>query len=107
MDAYISRSKAKEILVALLIESAINNVGYQPDASDVFEDIAKNRLDTWLNLVPVADVVSVVRCLDCIHYDATMNECSLYAWGSNGLENPQPDDYCSKGTRRLDSAKDT
>lgn len=100
---YISRSKAMEILSALLIESAMNNVGHETDASDVFEDIAKNRLDTWLNLVPAADVVSVVRCRDCAHFLCFGNtmECGLYAWGNgNGLENPQPDEYCSRGVRK-------
>lgn len=58
----ISREAAKQTLTALLIETALNNTGFKTDASKVYEDIANNRLDTWLNLVPVAaDLRPVVR----------------------------------------------
>ena len=105
---YISRSNTKEILVALLIESALNNVGFHTDASNVFEDIARNRLDTWLNLVPKKDAVEVVRCRDCkylSHFTDGHNECRLLA----DLR-PVPctyltmkdTDFCSYGERRTE-----
>ena len=50
------------------------------------------------------DWVDVVRCKDCVHYIAYRQDCGLYAWGkSNGLENPQPEDFCSRGGRREDT----
>lgn len=50
--------------------------------------------------VPAADVVAVVRCMDCVHYIGYSQDCGLYVWGSNGLENPEPNDFCSKGVRK-------
>ena len=66
MNDSISRKNAKQILSALLIETALNNnIGFKVDASDLYEDIAKNRLDTWLNLVPSSDTVDR-KCYDQI-----------------------------------------
>lgn len=66
MNDSISRKNAKQILSALLIETALNNnIGFKVDASDLYEDIAKNRLDTWLYLVPSADTVDR-KCYDQI-----------------------------------------
>jgi hypothetical protein len=67
MADYISRKTAKQILTALLFETAINN-STDLNASDIYVDIAKNRLDTWLNLVPSGDVCAK----DC--YDRILTE---------------------------------
>ena len=62
MSDYISRETARQVLTTLLIETALNNTDVNvKDASYVYEDVAKNRLDTWLNLVPISDVRPVVH----------------------------------------------
>lgn len=65
MNAYMKQQEEERIEKALviehlkkrLIESAIENVGYKCDASDVFEDIAKNRIDIWINELYVGNVL--------------------------------------------------
>lgn len=48
----ISRAKAQKHIYTRLYESALNNVGYECKASDVFTDIAENRLSTWISEIP-------------------------------------------------------
>lgn len=43
---------------------------------------------------PASDVVAVVRCKDCKHYDDLNHQC--YLWDSARLM-PNPCDYCSFG----------
>lgn len=93
MSVYIEKGKTKEILTALLLETAINNTGHQCDASEVFEDIAKNRIDTWLNLIKSADVVEVVRCRDCKKLDSCRTST---VWAVP----PGDDWFCADGKRR-------
>lgn len=52
-----------------------------------------NPID-YLDEVPAADVVEVVRCKDCIH--AGDRDCPI-DWPKNG------EDYCSFGERRADN----
>ena len=52
-----------------------------------------NPID-YLDEVPAADVVEVVRCGDCIH--AGDRDCPI-DWPKNG------EDYCSFGERRTDN----
>ena len=65
MNRYITCADALKTLKNLLYETALNQFDF--DTSVVFEDIAKNRLETWVDLIPTADVVEVVRCKDCTH----------------------------------------
>lgn len=51
----IDANEALKILYKLLMESAINNVGCNCKADEIFADIAENRIKTWLDLVPTAD----------------------------------------------------
>ena len=44
----ISRAEAQKHIYRRLWESALNNVGYECKAEDVFMDIADNRLSTWV-----------------------------------------------------------
>ena len=48
----ISRADAIKELKHLLYETAMNN----KDNADIYVDIAENRIDIWLNLVPSADI---------------------------------------------------
>ena len=51
----ISREAAIKHLYGRLIESANNNVGVWEDAGIVFEDIATERLKTWIYEIPTAE----------------------------------------------------
>ena len=48
----ISRAEARKHIYRRLWESALNNVGYECKAEDVFMDIADNRLKTWIDELP-------------------------------------------------------
>lgn len=91
----IDANEAKEVLKKLLLETAINNTG---ESSDMCEDIATNRIDTWLGLVPTIDAVEVVRCKDCKYaqkewFSKTLS-CDIW-W-----DKFSPEDFCSTGKRR-------
>ena len=49
MGDLISRERALVHLRKRLYETALNNVGYVTDASEIYEDVADKRLDVWLN----------------------------------------------------------
>ena len=55
MPRYINSADVLHTLKSLLYETALN----QDDLrySEVFEDIAKNRVETWVDLMPSVDVV--------------------------------------------------
>lgn len=56
----IDANKAKEVLKKLLLETALNNTG---DFSVMCVDIAMNRIDTWIGLVPTVEAVPVAWIL--------------------------------------------
>lgn len=65
-EKYISAKQAYAYLRSVLYETAINNVGVKvEDFASACEEIADNRLKIWLDDIPAADVVEVVRCKDC------------------------------------------
>lgn len=52
----ISRKEARELLYKRLYETALNNVGVCMDSiEEVYQDIADNRLDTWISEIPPSD----------------------------------------------------
>ena len=55
-----------------------------------------NGVKKMVSSIPSADVVSVVRCRDCKHYDEESEECKIL--DSNGFSK---NDYCSLGERKL------
>lgn len=59
MSDYIDRRSALKHLYKRLIETANNNVGFKCDAGIVYEDVATDRLKTWINEVPSEDVQPV------------------------------------------------
>lgn len=77
MAEYIERDKA----IKALIE-------WETDPTD--EDI-----EYTLNEIPAADVVEVVRCKDCKHYQKDMLFGNAYCDGRQ----VKPDDFCSYGER--------
>ena len=52
MNDLISREMAIEHLRKRLFETALNNLGYVTDASEIYEDVANKRIDVWMNEVP-------------------------------------------------------
>lgn len=59
MSRYINSADALNTLKQLAYETALNQFDF--DTAEVFEDLAKNRLETWVDLIPTADVVEVQR----------------------------------------------
>lgn len=79
MNRYINSADALHTLKRLAYETALNQ--HDPYVADVFEDIAKNRLETWVDLIPTADVVErkhskwIMHIDDLFPVESTM-ECS-------------------------------
>lgn len=94
MRRYINSADALNTLKHLAYETALNQ--HDPYVADVFEDIAKNRLETWVDLIPTADATKVVRCKDCKHNPSEDEwiHCNRVTWWNS------PDDYCSRGERK-------
>lgn len=53
MNDLISRQAAIEVLKKLLYETALVN-SYDATISDVYAEMAENRIETWVNLIPSA-----------------------------------------------------
>ncbi len=91
MAEYIDR----DIAIRTAIKSCVEVVGHgitQFDAMDI--------VDAFEN-IPTADVVEVVRCKDCIFYQA--NSCFNRQWdfeSSTEIPLVRENDYCSYGERR-------
>lgn len=63
-------------------------------------DKEKEKFIRMLDEVPTADVIKVVRCKDCVHYNAGF-ECLKEGYG---IEYP-PDYYCADGERKENGAE--
>lgn len=104
----IDADKAKEVLTKLLYETALNNSG---GASLMCEDIAENRLETWVGLVPTVDAVEVVRCKDCVFFmPATVDWvpclCCNRQINNGRLFATTEEKYCAWGERKEDAKID-
>lgn len=67
MSDLIDRDKAILKCQERLNESALNNVGVECEADEVFEDIAQNRIKDWLNELPSAEPdVKPISYKDCV-----------------------------------------
>lgn len=56
MEKYVNADIAYKKLQELLYETALNNSDEYGFISDVYVDIAENRLATWIDLIPAANV---------------------------------------------------
>ena len=83
---YISREAALSCF-----SDWIDRYGHEHTADEMVE---YQRIEE----LPAADVVEVVRCKDCQHYnpEATDWRCDIVT----GLVEPYDDDFCSYGERR-------
>ena len=59
-----------------------------------------------IRCAPTADVVEVVRCKDCKHWNKDAMACDTLPWvNSSEHANWYADDFCSYGERRDDNAQ--
>ena len=91
---YISRHiDADENLYTIYKENWTSNTGVEKQG--VWEDV--------INKIPPADVVEVVRCADCKHFEAINNDdhgwCKMISDLPCGISVRYDDDYCSYGER--------
>ena len=56
MDDLISRKEAENTIRKLLMETAINCADAGDPLDEFYVDIAHNRLETWISLIPAAPV---------------------------------------------------
>ena len=69
-------------------------------------DVAIEQLESYgISLGEKADVVKVVRCKDCIHFDPEKALRPGGIWCSYWGTDPDPDDFCSKGERKDNERK--
>ena len=59
----------------------------------------------YIENIPPADVVEVVRCKDCQHYNKRYHRCNLHSeepdqYSTGFIFEMQEDDFCSCGERR-------
>jgi hypothetical protein len=54
-----------------------------------------------LDKAPAADVVPVVRCKDCKHYEIHKPSVTLNCERGGRIVPMMPDDYCSYGERKI------
>lgn len=88
MSDYISRDAALEALDELERTSRHNSVLW-PDHVEECREALRG--------VPAANVVTVVRCKDCMYYQKD----ELGRWCFNDYENElRDDDFCSHGKRK-------
>lgn len=71
---------------------------------NIFERVNNSVIRGWLNKIindtPTADVVEVVRCKDCKHYEIGKNYPPYCNNVMNLFEEMKPTDYCSYGVRK-------
>ena len=79
---------AKNLAIELMHQSSYLSDG---DLLEVNGNLAKARIEAE----PAADVVPVVRCLDCKYWRSYWGRC--YKHDEYGMA---PDDFCSYGERR-------
>ena len=77
--ALLNKQTVLEHLYKRLIETANNNVGFECDAGIVFEEIATDRIKTWLDEVQTVDAEPIIRCKDCKYYDYGENPSETWS----------------------------
>lgn len=91
MAEYINRKAAFD---------AITDLAGKAQTRSAYEAVWKSA--RVLEKMPAADVVPVVRCKDCIHYD--LGVClKIYSDGNvqkDSWQSRNPNDFCSYGERK-------
>ena len=78
---------------------------YREDAKDFVRYAYNKGLNPieYLNKIPTADVVDVVRCKDCRHRDPEDRKCDSGEMERQGCVFPVDDDYFCAYGKRCDS----
>lgn len=104
---YIERSVLREIYLS----SKRKNTHHTQEASRIHQQEHIHVLDL-LDKVPVADVVEVVRCGECVFYQPEYSgfgcsgapydfgKCTRFEFLSDEINARSQDDYCSFGERK-------
>ena len=92
MKEYIERAAVEEMLENAQTISDGEYCGYCTE-------------DVNLNSIPAADVVPVTHCKDCQHWTgvALGMRCNLFSFPPNAWVYSQPDDFCSRGQRKIET----
>ncbi len=77
---HIDAERAKELLKSRLYETALNNVGNVKDASEIYIEIADNRVSDWIDAVPTADGIEEKIGYNKKEEYPSLFECSVCEW---------------------------
>lgn len=99
----ISRAETQKHIYTRLYETALNNVGYKCEASDVYTNIAENRLSTWVSEIP--PIPSKPETGHWIYEDECKEHghCSECGHGSIDLVDGAPHNFCQKCGAKMKS----
>ena len=99
---YIKAQEAEERIVALWRKEKGTYADTFNTAIDACQTVILDMYDNSSQ-----DVVSVVRCKDCIHkyYDENQIICQKLYWCDGNNFEPSAEDFCSQGERREDERK--
>ena len=106
MTDLISREEAISTTKSMLYQTAINSVESDEKAALLYEDIADNRIETWLGLVDPVDVAPAVhgRWID-VNPDVLLDprmQCSI----CGSIEHPLARwKYCPHCGAKIDDKK--
>lgn len=69
---------------------------------------SREDIQDFLDNIPTGDVVEVVRCKDCQHYNKRYHRCNLHSeepdqYSTGFIFEMQEDDFCSCGERRTNN----
>lgn len=105
MSRYFNADATLSTIRKYLYETAMNNFTTNRKFADACEEIAEHRIATWIDAIPTADVVEVVRCKDCKFWTTNLknpikrnNYCDRLEAGN--FFKCDENDYCSKGERK-------
>ena len=93
MPEHIER---EAIIKSIVDEQAENHVGWGNAGYEIGYHNGLSMAKAMVLKAPAADVVAVVRCKDCKHYQKDMLFGKAYCDGRE----IKPDDFCSYGERR-------
>jgi hypothetical protein len=85
MDDLISRKEAENTIRKLLMETALNCANAGDPLDEFYVDIAHNRLETWISLIPAAPVsVPLDKLCEWLSEHSVIIPCETCRNFSNG-----------------------
>ena len=104
MSEPIDRRKTIEHIKKRLVETALNNIGFN---EDVYLDIADHRIETWVNEILPSARPKIIQCKDCYHYPSKYADCPMIGWARNENDfcskaERKDDEFCGRGERRME-----